>query len=298
MQKLTRNRGCPAWLALAMTVMINVPLLAGSLYIVGNTQDRQAARDAGLSGTYLTKPGDVPSGADVVVLGRPEASGGVSNLDYETLAGIGCRLIRIGADNRRDIRRAAASLKKMIDEGGAPFADVSRTMGILEAPKGYPALGQTEMNKPGKTSLNPAFQPQNLFPRAASPLASLSPAASAIAAALEKHGRVTLDIKFGVESAEISVRSIPLLKQVLEVLKAHPEMRLVVEGHTDSFKATDFNQTLSEQRAGNVRSWLVDRGASGTNLKAVGFGESRPIAPNFTEAGREKNRRVELVKVN
>ena len=74
-----------------------------------------------------------------------------------------------------------------------------------------------------------------------------------------------------------------------------------VEGHTDAKGATDYNQALSERRAGTVRDWLVRRGAVPAGTPMVGYGESRPVAPNVKPdgsddpEGRAKNRRVEVV---
>ncbi len=298
MRTILRGRLKKMLYTIVLAVMIVIPAVAGQMYIVGNATDQQSARDAGLAGTYVGNYDDVPAGADAVILGRSDAPGGTGDDEYEALLGDGCRLMRFGAENRSDVKRAAASLKKMIDDGRDPFADVTRTMGQIEAPKGYPILEQTELNKSGKTSLNPLFQPQNLFPRPVSISGILSAKAAAIASKLDTVGRVALDVRFGVESADISARSIPILNRVLELLRARPSMKLIIEGHTDNYKSSEFNQLLSEQRAHKIRSWFIDRGISSANLQAVGYGETRPVAPNITSAGRAKNRRVELVKAN
>ncbi|HOY66812.1 MAG TPA: OmpA family protein [Candidatus Ozemobacteraceae bacterium] len=288
------------WAELLVVLLLTMAgdvLFAGQIYIVGNNIDREVARDAGLAGSYVSECDEIPAGANVVVLGRADAAGGVDEAEYESLAGDGCRSIRLGAKNRLDVKQAAASLKKMIDAGADPFADVSRTMGLIEASREYPLLSQAELNKQGKTSLNPQFQPQNLFPRAATPTVDLSPEASSLASKLDRDGRVALYINFSPQSPVINPRSFPTLRQVLDLLKARPAMKLLIEGHTDNYLSSEFNQTLSEQRAYNVRRWLADRGAVAGNLTSVGYGETRPIAPNFTSAGRARNRRVEIVKV-
>ncbi|HWK75645.1 MAG TPA: OmpA family protein, partial [Povalibacter sp.] len=66
-------------------------------------------------------------------------------------------------------------------------------------------------------------------------------------------------------------------------------------GHTDSTGSTDFNQTLSENRASSVQAALMQRGVSGGQISAMGKGEGFPIASNDTAAGRQQNRRVELI---
>jgi outer membrane protein OmpA-like peptidoglycan-associated protein len=69
-----------------------------------------------------------------------------------------------------------------------------------------------------------------------------------------------------------------------------------VEGHTDATGAAGYNQTLSEQRARTVESWLESRGYVVANVTEVhGFGKTKPVASNDTPEGRQKNRRVEIV---
>jgi outer membrane protein OmpA-like peptidoglycan-associated protein len=72
-------------------------------------------------------------------------------------------------------------------------------------------------------------------------------------------------------------------------------LKLDVEGHTDSVGGDDYNMKLSEQRAGAVRDYLVSEGLSQDGITAKGFGKTLPVADNSTAAGRQRNRRVELV---
>ena len=69
-----------------------------------------------------------------------------------------------------------------------------------------------------------------------------------------------------------------------------------VQGHTDAQNSVEYNQGLSERRAGAVRDFLVAQGVSAGNLSAVGYSELRPIADNATAEGRAANRRVEIVR--
>ena len=85
------------------------------------------------------------------------------------------------------------------------------------------------------------------------------------------------------------------LARISGILLAHRGLRLEVEGHTDSVGGDEYNQRLSEQRAGSVRDYLVQSGIQMTNITAVGFGKTRPVVSNDTAAGRQQNRRVELV---
>ncbi len=116
--------------------------------------------------------------------------------------------------------------------------------------------------------------------------------------ALSGAGRVTADgILFGTNSDRLRPESAPVLKEIAAMLAAHPELRLAIEGHTDDVGAAADNQRLSQQRAEAVRASLVTQhGVAGGRLTAVGFGASKPVAPNDAEAGRQRNRRVELVR--
>ena len=76
-------------------------------------------------------------------------------------------------------------------------------------------------------------------------------------------------------------------------MKAHEDIELVLEGHTDSTGKDDYNQDLSERRAAAVKAKLAaDYGISADRISAVGYGESRPVANNATAEGRARNRRV------
>jgi outer membrane protein OmpA-like peptidoglycan-associated protein len=85
------------------------------------------------------------------------------------------------------------------------------------------------------------------------------------------------------------------LAKVAGIVSGHPGLHLDVEGHTDSVGNDDANQKLSEERGGSVRDFLVKQGMSISSVTSKGFGESAPVATNDTAAGRQLNRRVELV---
>jgi outer membrane protein OmpA-like peptidoglycan-associated protein len=85
------------------------------------------------------------------------------------------------------------------------------------------------------------------------------------------------------------------LAKLSGIVLAYPGLRLQVEGHTDSTGTAAFNQKLSEQRAMTVRDYLVQQGLDMNSVTAAGLGEGVPIADNSTAAGRQKNRRVEII---
>lgn len=85
------------------------------------------------------------------------------------------------------------------------------------------------------------------------------------------------------------------LAKVAGILQAYPGLKLQIEGYTDSVGGDDYNQKLSENRAGAVRDFLVSQGVPMDNTSATGYGKNNPVADNATAAGKAKNRRVQLV---
>jgi len=85
------------------------------------------------------------------------------------------------------------------------------------------------------------------------------------------------------------------LAKIAEQLRMNPDARIEIEGHTDSVGTEDLNQKLSEKRAAAVRDYLAGRGIPATRITMAGLGEGSPVASNDTAAGRQQNRRVELV---
>jgi outer membrane protein OmpA-like peptidoglycan-associated protein len=85
------------------------------------------------------------------------------------------------------------------------------------------------------------------------------------------------------------------LAKISGIVVSHPGLQLSIEGHTDSVGTDDYNQQLSERRAESVRSFLTQNGVPAGAITAKGFGESQPVASNDDAAGRQRNRRVEMV---
>jgi outer membrane protein OmpA-like peptidoglycan-associated protein len=89
----------------------------------------------------------------------------------------------------------------------------------------------------------------------------------------------------------------PVLDEVVEVMKKHPDWRFSLEGHTDSVGKDDYNLDLSNRRAAAVVRWLSENGIEASRLESVGKGETAPTASNETVPGRALNRRVEIVRL-
>ena len=111
-------------------------------------------------------------------------------------------------------------------------------------------------------------------------------------------GRIELfeKVYFSFGKSTLMSQSYPLLNDVVDVLVSHPGIREIqVAGHTDSVGPDPFNKDLSQLRAEAVAAYLVSHGVDASRVTAKGYGEEEPIAPNDTEAGRERNRRVEII---
>lgn len=103
------------------------------------------------------------------------------------------------------------------------------------------------------------------------------------------------DVLFKTGSFELLPGARERLAKVSGIVLAHPGLHLEVEGHTDSVGGDEYNQTLSERRAGAVRNYLVQQGIPENTIASRGFGKTTPVATNDTPEGRQANRRVELV---
>ncbi|MEQ8857581.1 MAG: OmpA family protein [Pseudomonadales bacterium] len=112
---------------------------------------------------------------------------------------------------------------------------------------------------------------------------------------LEKPVSFNLTVQFALNSAEITGVGMQEMFDLLRFLRQYPSATAVIEGHTDSSGATDYNQGLSERRAQAVVQAITNSGIGASRLTARGYGESRPIASNDTAEGRAQNRRVTVV---
>lgn len=103
------------------------------------------------------------------------------------------------------------------------------------------------------------------------------------------------DVLFDTASSNLKPGAREKLARVSGILVSHEGLKLEVEGHTDSVGSDQYNQELSERRAESVRAYLVDQRIASASVGAAGLGEGHPVATNDTAAGRQQNRRVELV---
>ena len=122
--------------------------------------------------------------------------------------------------------------------------------------------------------------------------------AGAMARELAATGHVALyGILFDTNKADVKPESQPALQEIATLLKNDPALRLLVVGHTDNVGGFEANMALSQRRAASVLTELTTKyGIAATRLRPVGVGMAAPVEPNDSDAGRAKNRRVELVR--
>ena len=114
---------------------------------------------------------------------------------------------------------------------------------------------------------------------------------------LDKAGRVAVyGIKFDVNKAFLKAGSEKVIAEMVKLMLQNPELRVEIQGHTDSTGTAERNLELSKERASTVKSFMLLYGIAPERLETSGHGDTAPLESNDTEAGRAKNRRVELVK--
>ncbi|HTH75326.1 MAG TPA: OmpA family protein [Trinickia sp.] len=102
------------------------------------------------------------------------------------------------------------------------------------------------------------------------------------------------NVTFATNSYQINPALYPTLNELSAQMQQHPELAAEVRGYTDSTGSAQLNQTLSQNRAQSVATYLSQHGVAPNRLAATGYGPSNPVADNATEAGRAQNRRVEV----
>jgi outer membrane protein OmpA-like peptidoglycan-associated protein len=103
------------------------------------------------------------------------------------------------------------------------------------------------------------------------------------------------DILFDVNRATLKPGAESNVRRIAGILQQYPDRQIAVEGHTDATGSDAYNQTLSEERAASVRAALIAGGVPEGQITSTGFGKTQPVATNDTPAGRQQNRRVEII---
>ena len=190
-----------------------------------------------------------------------------------------------GTKPRDIVEQAAAALRAagfevpylFAEEEGALTAHNSEMWVTVESASHFYTLLELKLTAPDFESINDA---------------------ASMAEAVDKYGRVPLyGIHFLSGRADLAPESVIALRELAIMLDDNPDWNIRIEGHTDNLGARDANTALSMRRATAVAAYLTGRGVKRSRLEPAGMADSHPIAPNDTEAGRTKNRRIEIVKL-
>jgi outer membrane protein OmpA-like peptidoglycan-associated protein len=106
------------------------------------------------------------------------------------------------------------------------------------------------------------------------------------------------DVLFEFDKADLKPGATRSLTKLAEFLRENPERKITIEGYTDNVGSDAYNRELSQRRADSVRDFLIQNGTSADRITARGLGEEYPVASNDTQAGRQQNRRVQIIIVN
>ena len=103
------------------------------------------------------------------------------------------------------------------------------------------------------------------------------------------------DVHFDFDKYNLKPEAVKILDEAVTTLRENPDLRVTIEGHTDSIGTSEYNLALGERRANAARDYLVNRGVAASRMETVSYGEERPKADNGTDAGRALNRRASLI---
>jgi OmpA-OmpF porin, OOP family len=232
--------------------------------------------------------GKLPSGAENLIALR-----GTRRFEMRFPGGIG----DAAADHRRIVSVLQHYDQQVVKLGGkrlntgfnpADWTDVNARMHVylLPSPDGEVMFGLWIQD--GGTS-----HWLTLFPTVDSRVGASS---TELAARITNFGHAPVYIHFDTNKAEMKPDGAPAVAQIVAVLKAMPDWKLSIEGHTDNVGRAEDNLILSKARAEAVMRAVVAQGINPVRLRASGHGQGQPVADNTSEAGRASNRRVELVK--
>jgi len=102
------------------------------------------------------------------------------------------------------------------------------------------------------------------------------------------------NIFFDFGKSTLRAESFPELNRIVSLMSLNPALEIEIAGHTDNTGADNFNLQISDERAKAVKAYIISKGISETRISAKGYGKTKPVAGNDTEAGKQLNRRVEF----
>jgi OmpA-OmpF porin, OOP family len=166
-------------------------------------------------------------------------------------------------------------------------------------PTGYRGREQITMNRPVAPPPPPPV-PQAIQPPTVATAPASRPLVAPEAIACQERLRDVAksgQINFERARADLTSDSTQTLNRLAQIARSCPRVRIEIEGHTDAEGTPERNQRLSDRRANAVMTYLTRAGVESGTLSAIGYGETRPIAPNDTADNRARNRRIEFTVV-
>jgi OOP family OmpA-OmpF porin len=269
--------------------------------VPGATYDQWGFRNLGVMGRYHFGDGDL----------RPYLAAGLGYLSHRNVGdedeGIS-KSLGLGMQGKiaeHWSARAQVLWRRDRDAGSKPehgsYSDLIYTIGLSfdfggQAPAPAPAPA------PAAAPAAPPPAPENPdldgdgVPNARDKCPNTRPGAVVDLDGCEVEAVIELEgVNFDFDKSTIRPEGKAILDGAAALLQKHDRVVVEVAGHTDSVGSDAYNQGLSERRANAVKDYLTSKGITATRLTARGYGESRPVASNDTDAGRAENRRVELI---
>ena len=208
----------------------------------------------------------------------------------------------------------AASAQQQQEAAARQQAELQKQQAQLEAQRDAQARAQAELQTQQESQARAAAEARSQQDAQSAAQAQQAAAQSELekqqlrAALLQQFNRILpttdtprglkanlADVLFATGKYELQPTAREALAKFSGIVVAHPGLKLRVEGYTDTVGGDTYNQTLSENRANSVRAYLINQGIEPTAITAIGYGKSNPVANNDTAAGRQQNRRVEII---
>ncbi|MCC8427157.1 OmpA family protein [Mucilaginibacter sp. UR6-11] len=158
------------------------------------------------------------------------------------------------------------------------------------------ALDACKAKKPVQTPVAPVEE-TTPPPAAAKPAPAEEAARPAPAPVVQAPDYNFSNIQFEFNSGILKTASYPIMDRAAAEMKKEPSVKFILNGHASAEGTDAHNMSLSVERATAVKAYLVNSGISADNLEVKGYGDKKPVADNSSEAGRAKNRRVEIKKL-
>ncbi len=231
--------------------------------------------------------GEIKSGGEQITQAKPEGKSQIQGVEEQ----IPKKTITGKVKDKRTGKPLSGKVEAHTELESGQIESISKEFREGEFKIEIPEKGKTDIivSAPGYT-----FKTITLPDEKAIDDLSTEPLELSLEPVYQEQKIVTHSIHFKSDSANLEPLAIKTLEKILTLMKTNPELKIEIIGHTDSTGPEDYNQKLSELRARVVADWLIRNGINSKRIKAIGKGESEPIADNSTPEGRAKNRRTEI----